>query len=33
MALGLQVDAEKRIAIGILQGITAGAAGSGLAGT
>lgn len=33
MAFGLQVDAEKRIAIGILRGITAGAAGSGLAGT
>ncbi len=33
VAFGLQVDAEKRIAIGILRGITAGAAGSGLAGT
>lgn len=33
VAFGLQVDAEKRIAIGILRGIIAGAAGSGLAGT
>ena len=33
VAFGLQVDAEKRIAIGILRGITAGAAGSALAGT
>ncbi len=33
MAFGLQVDTEKRIAIGVLRGITAGAAGSGSAAT
>ena len=33
MAFGLKIDAEKRITIGILRDITAGTAGSGLAGT
>lgn len=33
MAFGLQVDAEKRIAIGILRDIAVGTADSGLAGT
>lgn len=33
MAFGLQIDAEKRITIGILRDIAAGTAGSGLAGT
>lgn len=33
MAFGLQVDAEKRIAISILRGIAVGTVGSSLAGT
>ena len=33
MVFGLQVDTEKRIAIGILRGIAVGTAGVGLAGT
>lgn len=33
VVFGLQVDTEKRIAIGILQGMIFGTAGSGLAGT